>query len=210
MPKSELKQKLSSRSGKPLKKEAKAPSKSRRKPTPRQRKAAKAIVKNLLKDKPLPTGQVLKSVGYGFGLENSPQRVIEAEGFQVALAEIGLKEALMNEGISPKRIAEKINVLLDAVDSEGIEDYTAIDKGLKHATAIYGVITEKPSENKTTYNFIFSQPVQDKVRVIEAEIKSLLTGNVQETVAEIQEETAIAPGSGSEGDNQGAQGKDTE
>lgn len=148
---------------------------SKKKPTPRQKKAAKEVVKNLLRDKPLSTGQVLENIGYSKGIAQTPSMVLETVGFKEALSSIGLKEALEAEGINPKKIAEKINVLLEATTEEG-DDYNAIDKGLKHATAIYGIIDpSKPSENKTTYNFIFSAPVQAKVREMEHEIKALLT-----------------------------------
>lgn len=56
-------------------------------PTPRQAKAVIAVIKNEQSDNPLPMGQVLKSVGYGTGLQEQPHRVIESEGFQKLLAE---------------------------------------------------------------------------------------------------------------------------
>ena len=43
--------------------------KQKRTPTPRQKKGAKALMDNLLKDKPESVGMVLKSVGYGTGLQ---------------------------------------------------------------------------------------------------------------------------------------------
>lgn len=107
--------------------------------------------------------------------------VIESEGFKQALSEIGLRKALEIQGINPKRIAEKIDVLLNAADKEGNSDYTAIDKGLKHATAIYG-ITEEPPKNPSnnTYNFIFSPETQADVKAIEDKIKArLIQRNVQ-------------------------------
>src|SRR3990167_6997744 len=68
-------------------------------PTVRQRKVAKAYVDNFLSGKPVSTGQVLKSVGYGAGLKNSPKRVIESEGFKSALAEFGLTEELITSSL---------------------------------------------------------------------------------------------------------------
>lgn len=135
-------------------------------------------MENLLFDKPESKGEVLKSVGYGTGLQNQPQRVLESEGFKEALAEIGLKEALISEGITPEKIAEKINVLLDAKGLLDIPDYTAVDKGLKHATAIYGITEDKPKSNSTnTYNFIFSPETQKDVKEIENRIKQRLIKN---------------------------------
>lgn len=88
-----------------------------------------------------------------------------------------LKQALLDQGIDEDYIAEKVDVLLTATDKDGNPDYTAIDKGLKHATVLHGVVDpdDKPKQTSTTYNFIFSAPVQEKVRVLEAEIKDMLT-----------------------------------
>ncbi|MCC6323464.1 terminase small subunit [Candidatus Nomurabacteria bacterium] len=86
-----------------------------------------------------------------------------------------LKQALIEVGVDEKKIAEKINVLLEATDESGKKDYTAIDKGLKHATAIYGVTSEPDSkQSNLTYNFIFSEEVQGRVKLINEEIKAKL------------------------------------
>lgn len=86
-----------------------------------------------------------------------------------------LKNALMEEGINEKYIAQKVNVLLTAKDKEGNSDFAAIDKGLKHATNIYGVegIEDKP-KSSNTYNFIFSKEVQAEIKLTEQKIKELL------------------------------------
>lgn len=163
------------------------PQQKGKKPTLRQRKAAKAVVLNELSDSPLPTGQVLESVGYGTIVQD-PQRITESRGFKTALSELGLKEALVAQGINPEKIAEKIDVLLEAkkityrrneygeLEENGIEiDFTAVDKGLKHATAIYGIVPDKPPETKNIYNFIFDPGVQTQVDAINENIKNLLT-----------------------------------
>lgn len=100
-----------------------------------------------------------------------------------------LKSALQKQGVTPEKIAEKIDNLLEAthgvyknnnatkqVELVGEEpDYQAIDKGLKHAKDIYGVedLDQKP-KSQNTYNFIFSAETQDKVRKIEETIKAEL------------------------------------
>lgn len=100
-----------------------------------------------------------------------------------------LKEALEEQGINPKKLAEKIDNLLEAetpiyknnnatktVELVGYApDYTAIDKGLKHATNIYGIedLDTKPKSN-TTYNFIFNEQTQAEIRQIEDKIKQRL------------------------------------
>lgn len=143
-------------------------------PRPRQRKAAQEIVKNLLSDKPKSTGQVLESVGFSKGSAEQPSRVLQSEGFKIALQETGLRQALEAQGINPAKIAQKIDVLLNAVDKEGNEDYNAIDKGIKHATSIYGIVPDDKPKTQTTYNFIFSKEVQEDVAEIEARIKAKL------------------------------------
>ena len=79
-----------------------------------------------------------------------------------------LKTALVAEGVTPQKIAKTVNELLDA------NDYTAKDKGLKHATNIYGVEDPELPKGNTTYINIFSPGVQDKIKAIEAEIKQKL------------------------------------
>lgn len=115
---------------------------------------------------------------------------------------MGLKKALIAQGITPQKIAQKIDILLEATDRIGADDYTAIDKGLKHATAIFGIIQDKPpGEGKTTYNFIFSTEVREKVREMEEEIKSLLTKPHAETSQE-----NVEPQSEGSGDPQQSDG----
>jgi len=138
------------------------------------------VILNEISSDPLPVGKVLKSVGYGLGQVHNPQRVINSDGFQEALQETGLIGALKKQGINPARIAKKIDVLLDATkknqQGEIEDDYQAIDKGIKHATSIYGIVDDKDKAGvKNTYNFIFSPEVQDRVRVINEDIKKLLT-----------------------------------
>jgi len=161
---------------------------NRKRATIRQTKAANAILLNVVSEKPVSTGEVLKRVGYGIGLQNSPQRVLESEGFIEAAKEIGLREALIKEGITTNKIASKINVLLDAkkktfrnntstgeIEEIGEEDdHQSIDKGLRHATAIHGITEDKVKTVKNTYNIMFSPEVQGRVRDINADIKRIL------------------------------------
>lgn len=104
-----------------------------------------------------------------------------------------LRQALIDKGIDEDKIAEKIDVLLNAeekvfrnnVSTGEIEeigtktDFTAVDKGLKHATAIFGIV---PEGNKTpsnvTYNFLFSKETQESIAIINKTIKEKLI-NVQ-------------------------------
>jgi len=135
-----------------------------KKPTTRQRKAAQAHVDNFLSGKPISTGSMLKSVGYGTGLQNQPARVLESVGFKQAIRDMGLTEELITTSLvediknkPQKRVAE-----------------------LKLGSEILGIVRndeKPPSEQKNTYNFIFSQEVQSKVHDINEEIKKTLTRN---------------------------------
>lgn len=117
----------------------------------------------------------------------------------VTAIEIGqetLRSALIAKGITPTKIAEKIEVLLEAsepiyknnnatgeIEHVGDKtDFTAVDKGLKHATAIYGVGDPEAPKSPTgnTYNFLFSAETQKEVKEIEARIKERLINPKQE------------------------------
>ena len=93
---------------------------------------------------------------------------------EIGIIQTTLKQALIDKGITPEKIASKIDELLEA---KGDDRYTIIDKGLKHATNIYG-ITDDPSKDKdkqsNTYNFIFSPENQADIKAIEERIKARL------------------------------------
>ena len=90
-----------------------------------------------------------------------------------------LKEALIAKGITEDYLADKVGVLLTATNEKGQEDYTAIDKGLKHATNIYGVVDPQKQEGGNTYNFLFSPETQADIKLLEDKIKArLLNKNV--------------------------------
>lgn len=139
--------------------------------------------------KVVETGKLTKSAQEAYKIENAryatqkAQRLIAKDSIinAIEVKRETLKTALEKQGITPVYIAEKVNVLLNAVDEKGNEDYTAIDKGLKHATNIYGI--EDPFEKgkvNNTYNFLFTKEVKDEVNQIESIIKSKLTQrNVQ-------------------------------
>lgn len=85
-----------------------------------------------------------------------------------------LKEALIAQGITEDYLADRVGVLLKATNEKGQEDYTAIDKGLKHATSIYGVVDPQKSEGGNTYNFLFSPETQADIKALEDKIKARL------------------------------------
>ena len=109
-----------------------------------------------------------------------------------------LKDALVEQGITPELIAEKVDVLLSAtkkvyrnnmktgkIELVGEEpNHDAIDKGLKHAKEIYGVKTgDDIPDNRpnVVYNFFLNKDLKKKVEVVEGEIKQTLLNNVGKT-----------------------------
>lgn len=102
---------------------------------------------------------------------------LDKPSIQVAIenARKTLKQALLDKGINEDYLADKVNTLLTAVDKEGNTDYTAIDKGLKHATNIFGIEDESPKEKiGNIYNLFFSSEVQNEVKQMEDKIKEAL------------------------------------
>ena len=75
------------------------------------------------------------------------------------------------KGIGAARLSSCIQ---STYDEKGQEDYTAIDKGLKHATSIYGVVDPQKSEGGNTYNFLFSPETQADIKALEDKIKARL------------------------------------
>lgn len=57
--------------------------------TLRQKKVVKALIENITSKEHKSAGQVLKSVGYGTGLQNQPRRVLQSEGVQEELKILG-------------------------------------------------------------------------------------------------------------------------
>lgn len=157
---------------------------------PKLTKQDETFVKNVVE-----TGNLTKSVQQGYGIQDANyaavkgQRLIRKDNIQQAIEvrQETLKSALLKQGITPEKIAAKIDVLLEAQKitrtyikgdlSTEIEeeDHTAIDKGLKHAKDIYGVEDlDKPKGQNTTYNFIFNPETQAEIKTIEAKIKERL------------------------------------
>lgn len=132
-------------------------------PRPRQRKAAKAVVKNLQLDKPKSLGEVLESVGYGTGLQTQPNRVIQSAGFKQALREMGLTEELITSS------------LVEDIAAKPQRRLGELTLGAK-ILGMTDEIVEPPASNQTTtYNFIFSPETRAAVKEIEDRIKARLT-----------------------------------
>ena len=142
--------------------------KERRVPVrPRQRKAAELIVANALLKHPKHTGQILESIGYSKGISETPSMVTESQGFKQALREMGLTEELITAALVEDIEKKKQNRLGE----------------LRLGAELLGINKrdDEPSTlTKTTYNFIFAPEAQAKIKAMDAELKILLTQNVQE------------------------------
>lgn len=140
----------------------KAPRQSR-KPSPRQKKAAVAIVENAMSAQPKPTGQVLENVGYSAGIAENPSVVTESAGFKEAMKELGLTENLI-----------ATSLVADIKKKKGKRYHE-----LKLGAEILGMVKRAPEEppkgpTNATYNFIFSAETQAEVKAIEERIKAQL------------------------------------
>lgn len=84
-------------------------------PTVRQKRVAKLIVENATLDKPLNAGQMLEKVSYSEGIQKQPNRVLESEGVQEALADLGFTED------NAKRVVTEIMLNPDADNSSRLK-----------------------------------------------------------------------------------------
>lgn len=135
----------------------------KRTPTPKQKKAAKAYVENLMSAKPVSTGQVLRNVGFTDAVAHTPKFVTDTVGFKQALRELGLTEELITTSLvsdiksKPKNRLGELRLGAEILGINKREDEP-----------------EKPREGNT-YNFIFSETVQKDIKEIESLIKDKLT-----------------------------------
>lgn len=140
-------------------------------------------------DKVIETGNLTKSAQESFEIKDpnyagvKGHRLIRKDKIinAIEVKRKSLKNALIEKGITEEKIADKINVLLEAskpifknnnstgeIEQVGEEiDYTAIDKGLKHATNIYGIEDLDKPKSTNVYNFIFNEQFREKVKPLE-------------------------------------------
>ena len=69
-----------------------------RKPTIKQKRAAKLMLENVGSGNKTKKGQILKEAGYGTIVQD-PNRILESEGYKQALAEYGLTEELVTTSL---------------------------------------------------------------------------------------------------------------
>lgn len=135
----------------------------------RQKLAAKAIVENLQLDNPKHLGEVLESVGYPSVSAETPARIIESLGFKQALYDLGLTEELIS------------SALVEDIEAKPANRVQELRLGAQILKMVDKPEPVRPTGENTTYNFIFSKPVQEDVREIEDRIKAKL---LQKHVAE--------------------------
>jgi hypothetical protein len=154
--------------------------------------------------------KAILAAGYSQEVADNPQRITESKTWreltEVFLPDSVLTEN-HRQLLEQKRIdyfvfpkAMEDQEILDHVQAAGLTvvvirlsdkgklafyslpDAQAKKAALELAYKIKGKMTEEPPDHKTgnTYNFIFSNPVQEKIKVIDAEIKNMLTQNDDE------------------------------
>lgn len=165
--------------------------------TPKQEKLGKAIVENVLKDKPDNMSTMLSNVGYKETTARHRQGdIISRPGVQEAIAKateemLGAFEA---QGITPYYVAGKIKDLMEAKKITKVagkdgevqiiseeDNYQAIDKGISHA-AKFGIgggyktnDDGKPTANNIQINILNSPKVKELVEDFESKLKAELT-----------------------------------
>jgi hypothetical protein len=132
--------------------------------TQRQKRVARKLVENNQLDKPLSAGQVLKSVGYGTGLQNSPKRVLESEG---------VKTELIALGFDPENAKKVVGEILD---DESIEP----QHRLKAAEQVFKVHGSYAAEKHANINMNVDLKVKEYVEGVTEKVIKLMREDEQE------------------------------
>lgn len=149
--------------------------------------------------------QALREVGYSEKIVDNPQRVLESKTFLEVLEdslpdeklskahEELLEQKRIEYFVFPKKMEDEeikghvesagLRLIVTRESDKGkmafysIPDANAKSKALEMAYKLKGKFSDenKPPQSTTTYNLIFSGPVQEKVKIIDAEIKNMLT-----------------------------------
>lgn len=155
--------------------------------------------------------KAIKAAGYSQELADNPQKIVESKTFLEVLEEYlpddvlskNHKELLEQKRIEyfvfPKKMDDKeikghveaagLRLIVVRESDKGklafysVPDAQAKSKALEMAYKLKGKFgdDERPKPTGNTYNFIFSAPVQEKVKIIDAEIKDLLTNENSQT-----------------------------
>lgn len=152
-------------------------------------------------------GKAILDAGYSESIAKTPQKITESKTFLEVLEDAlpddllssHHKELLEQRRIEyfvfPKKMEDEeikahvlaagLKVIVIRESDKGklafysISDPQARSKALEMAYKLKGKFGDgdKPKPTGNTYNFIFSGPVQEKVKIIDAEIKDLLTAD---------------------------------
>lgn len=140
----------------------------------KEREFARKLVKN--------NGNKTKTAKEVYGISSDDyaytkaRRLVGKERIQqlVKEEEENLKQALIKQGITPEKIAERIGTLLHATDKEGNQEYSAIDKGLKHAKEIYGIEDSDNKKTSNVYQFFHNPTFQQNLQKYDQNFKEQL------------------------------------
>lgn len=149
--------------------------------------------------------KAIRDAGYSESMSHTPQKITESKTFLEVLEEYlpddvlskNHKELLDQKRIEyfvfPKKMDDKeirghveaagLTLIVTRESDKGkmafysVPDAQAKSKALEMAYKLKGKFedSDKPRQAGNTYNFIFSGPVQEKVKVIDGEIKEMLT-----------------------------------
>lgn len=153
----------------------------------------KEFVKKLVHEN---NGNILKTTQEVYEIDNvnyastKGNRLVQNDTIKAEIVkeELSLKQALIDEGITPQHLASKVNTLLsaskkiykkDKASGEFEEvgekpDYQALNNGLKHATNIFGIQDIEKQKVNNTYNFVFNKETQADIQTLESKIKARL------------------------------------
>lgn len=137
------------------------PQKQQRKPTLRQRAAAKAVIENLQVDNPQTMAAILEKSGYSPKTALTPKTATDTPGFKQALYDLGLTEELITSSL---------------VEDIKLKPQQRIQE-LKLGAELLGMVKREDEQirnTNNTYNFLFSADVQANIRAIDNKIKEQL------------------------------------
>jgi len=107
--------------------------------------------------------------------------IAEAVKVEEARVALTLREALEREGVGPQFLAQKVKQLLKT------KGYQAVDRGLAHATKIYGLAEDQMKPvGGNTYNILFSSDTQEAVKALEDTLKVKLLANVEQAQTSVE------------------------
>ncbi len=187
-----------------LKQDQKKPEQRRKFTRPNTARKHKKVLDNLSENGG-NIGKAILDAGYSESMSKTPQKITESKTFLEVLEDVlpddvlsrNHKELLEQKRIEyfvfPKAMDDKeikghveaagLKLIVVRVSDKGklafysIADAQAKSKALEMAYKLKGKFddSDKPKPQGNTYNFIFSGPVQEKVKVIDGEIKKMLT-----------------------------------